>query len=665
MTLSPEADNQDGTQPIEPLSTGNSQNITGKNFIAATFNAEGSAQVTISQINYNQLSEMEEERERQKAELDILQKAIAQKYLDLNRLVDTLAPALGNPYLFLQPFGFSDRARFFGRDNEIAELCERVTYRAITFLSGNSGVGKTSLLKAGLTPALLKQKHLPLMISVNNEPLEASLKKELLPNIDGMPFLKTISLTEFIRMVTSALPDGKMLIVLVDDFEEFFNDKEHSESERNAFYNEWQRGFNGATLKAHWLFCIPSNLQYLLRFFNREAQTNPNTISVSPLDHRSARAAILEPAKARGIQVEEEVLTSILKILGGNNIDPAALQLVCYMLAGGTGTPSHEWTMEYYLAQGKADGILRDYLDRTIEELEPREREPAWQVLAVLADPAMQTSTEEQLVEKLKLYDVEENITHRVLIDLESSNLIERGAAFKLTSDSLVPRIEKWKEMRSARERAREEAIEQWHRIRNSALRGLVGGVVGFIAFDQTIYQKSLTDFIYIFFKILFDAAVGALPGLVLVFSVDVAVASYSGSRRWLAYLGGALGGALALSCALVPYSFLLNLNKGKTLGEIIASAILEGGLWGAAAGIGTVWAMKSQRSYWITIPVCILISGLTLIATNSIFEVLKDPLLITKSVVLIGLAGAALPGFILVAAMIGRRKLHWSGDSQ
>ena len=652
MTRSPKNDNEDKS------ANGNVQNISGKN-VVGSIRAEGSAQVTISQVSYNQLSEVEEERERQKAELDVLQKAIAKKYFDLNRLVDTPVPLIGNPYLFLQPFGFTDQARFFGRNNEIAELFERVIHSAITFLSGNSGTGKTSLLKAGLSPALLKQKHLSLMVSVRSESLEASIKKELLPNVDGMPFLKTVSLTEFIRMITSALPEGKLLFVLVDEFEEFFNDKEHSVSERNAFYNEWQRCFNGAAPNAHWLFCIPSNLQYLLNFFKREVQINPNTISVSPFDRASARAAILKPAAARDIKVNEEVVTSILDILGGKDIDPAGLQLVCYMLAAGKGAPSKEWTMEYYIAQGEADGILRDYLDRTIEELEPRKREPAWQVLAVLADRSMQTSTEEQLVEKLKLYDVEENITHRVLIDLESSNLIERGAAFKLTSDSLRPRIEKWKEMRSARERAREESIEQLQSIRNSALRGLLGGVVGFIAFDQIIYKESLPDFSYVLFKIIIVAGVGALAGLVLVFSVDVAVATYSGPRKWLAYLGGALGGALALSLALVLYSNLIYLGPATFI-TLIPLAILEGGLWGAAAGMGTAWTLKSQRPYWITIPACILISGLTLIVTDLVLGVLTERFINDSLwLVSIGLAGAVLPGFILAAAMLGRRKFH------
>ena len=105
--------------------------------------------------------------------------------------------------------------------------------------------------------------------------------------------------------------------------------------------------------------------------------------------------------------------------------------------------------------------------------------------------------------------------------------------------------------------------------IRNSALRGLLGGVVGFIAFDKIIYTARLPDFSYEFFKIIIDTAIGALAGLVLVFSVDLAVASYSGPRRWWAYLGGALGGALALSLGLVIYSNLIYLGPATFMAEI------------------------------------------------------------------------------------------------
>ena len=634
---------------------GSVRNISGKN-VVGVINAEGSAQVHINQVSYNQLSEVEEERERQKAELDVLQKAIRQKYEDLHKRINAPVPTVGNPYLFLQSFGFSDRARFFGRDNETAELFERVTYGTVTFLSGNRAIGKTSLMKAGLVPLLRVQGHLPLMVSVGSEALEDNIKKELLPNLNGMQFMKNMPLTEFIRLVTSALPEGSLLVVIVDDFEEFFNDREHAESEQDAFLNEWKRCFNGATPRAHWLFCVPSNFQHLLNYFKREVQPNPNTISVPPLSRVAAREAILKPAETRDIKVDEDVVISILDTLGGNNIDPADLQLVCYMLAGGKDVSAKIWTMAYYTEQGKADGILRDYLDRTIEELEPKEREPAWQVLAVLADPAIETSTEEQLVEKMNLYGVEESITRHVLTDLQSSNLIERAAAFKLTNDTLRPRIEKWKEARSARERAREEAREQLQSIRNSALRGLLGGAVGFVVFDKIIFRAPIPDFSFLFFNILLDIAVGSLAGFMVVFAVDVSVASYSGPRRWFTYLTGALGGALSFALAVMTYSNLNYLGEDVFL-SVIPRALLEGGLWGAVAGMGIAWTLKAQRSLLITIPVSVIMSGLMLGLADLFFGVLRNAVPITKSLILIGLAGAALPGFILAAALAGRRK--------
>src|SRR5438045_9328983 len=104
-------------------------------------------------------------------------------------------------------------------------------------------------------------------------------------------------------------------------------------------------------------------------------------------------------------------------------------------------------------------------------------------------------------------------------------------------------------------------------------------------------------------------------------------------------------------------YSNLIYLGPESFI-ALIPRAILEGGLWGAAEGIGTAWTLKSQRSYWIMIPASILACGLTLIATDLILGVVTKRF-ITDSVLLIGLAGAALPAFIFTAAMIGRRKFH------
>ena len=66
--------------------------------------------------------------------------------------------AVRNPYKGLRPFGEQDSADFFGRESLIARLLERLgqVARAGRFLAvvGPSGSGKSSVVRAGLVPAL-------------------------------------------------------------------------------------------------------------------------------------------------------------------------------------------------------------------------------------------------------------------------------------------------------------------------------------------------------------------------------------------------------------------------------------------------------------------------------------------------------------------------------
>ena len=601
------------------------------------------------------LEKMEEQREQEAAELSALQEAIDQKFTRLSQLVNTALPPGGNPYLFIQPFGFSDHIRFFGREDILAELLERMSGNPVTFLCSSQAAGKTSLLKAGLVPALLAQGHLPLVISTSSETLEASIKKDLLPDLDNLPFLKAMSLTKFIDVVASALPEGKMLCLLVDDFDVFF---EHEEVERNAFQAEWLRCFNRESANVRWLFCAPSDLYHLLSFFKPEIHPNTNTVNVPILSREAARLAMIKPAEMYGIRIHEEVITSTLDILGGDNIHPAELQLVCYMLASNKGAPFKEWTLEHYTKLGKADGILRDYLDLAIVDLEPQEREPAWEILALLADPASRTLTDAQLIEKMKSYGVQENTTRRVLADLQDSHLIEHSVVYRLSSDSLRPRIEKWQETRSVLIRAQQETVGQLQNIRNSALRGLVGGALGFALVDQLLLTTSSSGLYFEIFFVMLAMTVGALAGLLMVFSIDISIASYTGPKKSLAYLVGGISGAFSFALAMVLYTYL-NTNSDEHFLSLIPKAILEGGLWGLAAGAGTVWALSSRRPLWVTAPSVILLCGLVLSSADVVFGVLGRSDALDTTPFTLALSGVLFPGFILVAAMAGRRKIR------
>src|SRR4051794_4682146 len=59
-----------------------------------------------------------------------------------------------NPWLGLYPYGTEHAAYFHGREAEVEELLRRVRQKVLTVLFGESGLGKSSLLKAGLFPQL-------------------------------------------------------------------------------------------------------------------------------------------------------------------------------------------------------------------------------------------------------------------------------------------------------------------------------------------------------------------------------------------------------------------------------------------------------------------------------------------------------------------------------
>lgn len=60
-----------------------------------------------------------------------------------------------NPYPGLRPFEAHESHLFFGRDGEVDQLLERLQRTRIVTVLGTSGSGKSSLLRAGLLPALL------------------------------------------------------------------------------------------------------------------------------------------------------------------------------------------------------------------------------------------------------------------------------------------------------------------------------------------------------------------------------------------------------------------------------------------------------------------------------------------------------------------------------
>jgi hypothetical protein len=116
----------------------------------------------------------------------------------MTELADDLARGLDaeNPWPGLMPFTEATQAFFHGRDAEAAELLRRMRRERLTILFGQSGLGKTSLLSAGLFPRLRAADFLPvyLRLDVANARLspvghiKAALAESLSENaIEGRP----------------------------------------------------------------------------------------------------------------------------------------------------------------------------------------------------------------------------------------------------------------------------------------------------------------------------------------------------------------------------------------------------------------------------------------------------------------------------------------------
>ncbi|HEX6087490.1 MAG TPA: hypothetical protein VF266_23355 [Thermoanaerobaculia bacterium] len=130
-----------------------------------------------------------------------------------------------------RPFSDSpdDVARFFGRDAEAEELYLRVLSVPLLVQFGNSGLGKTSLLQAGLFPRLRQKPFLPVMIRLNNvdESLTAAVERAIRESCasEGIEpsYRSTEGLWELLSSLTVWRDDLLLTPVLVfDQFEEVF-----------------------------------------------------------------------------------------------------------------------------------------------------------------------------------------------------------------------------------------------------------------------------------------------------------------------------------------------------------------------------------------------------------------------------------------------------------
>jgi WD40 repeat protein len=336
------------------------------------------------------------------------------------------------PYRGLLPFREEDAAFFFGRDGWIKDLTAKVQAHPLVAVVGRSGSGKSSLVFAGLFPALRRSPGGTtwdlLAIRPGREPLNA-LAEALSPPPDGATPAEriekinadadrlrrgTVRLDQLIRHHLDRQPGTDRLLLYVDQWEELYTlaarahdkGKDHGGKEGAKQAAHADRAdvtrFIDLLLAAAGERDSPLTVvltvradfyDHLLRHPTLPAAIQGQQLNLGPMTRTQLKDCIEGPAAAVGLGFEGNLLESILDELGE---DEGKLPLLEYALRETWETSRKAWqdgrtpgrlTYAAYDAIGRVGGAIGTRAEQIYARLDEAQRQAARRLFVSLVTP--------------------------------------------------------------------------------------------------------------------------------------------------------------------------------------------------------------------------------------------------------------------------------------
>jgi hypothetical protein len=329
------------------------------------------------------------------------------------------APGVESPYKGLARYEEADAAYFFGREAEADLVVANVLASRLTLLFGDSGVGKSSLLHAGVAPSLRAADDVVLVLFSDwrgdaATSLAAALRAEC--GLDGASTDTGLAPT----IAECAERSGRDVVVVLDQFEEYFV-YHPDEDYQDSFAVEFPRAVTQADLPVSFLIAIRADaLARLERFKGGIPRLFDNYLRLDRLSRDAAREAILAPIALHAASHADHAVTAepalVERVLdevevgrvalgnagagmldgtdsagsaGGRQIEAPYLQLVLVRLwdeerRAGSRTLRLE-TLEHL---GGAERIVRTHLDVALAALSADEQDVAADLFRFLVTPS-------------------------------------------------------------------------------------------------------------------------------------------------------------------------------------------------------------------------------------------------------------------------------------
>jgi WD40 repeat protein/serine/threonine protein kinase len=330
-------------------------------------------------------------------------------------------PEPENPYKGLRAFQVADEQDFFGRDRLIQKLLTKMEsngqHERFMAVVGPSGSGKSSLVKAGLIPALWRgalpgsEKWYIVEMMPSTKPLdELEIALTRISADQGINFGEQLQRDEngLLRSARMILPeDDSELLLVIDQFEEVFTLIE-DEDLRSEFLNLLHCAVTDSRSRVRVVVTLRADFYDRPLHYPEFGELVRNRMeTVLPLSVDELEQAILQPANRVGVKFEEGLAATIIQDV---HYQPGALPLLQYALTELFEVrKNRNLTYEGYQEVGRAVGALAKRAEEVYAELDEKGGEEVQQMFLRLVTLGEGVEDTRRRVERTELLAIADN----------------------------------------------------------------------------------------------------------------------------------------------------------------------------------------------------------------------------------------------------------------
>ncbi len=355
------------------------------------------------------------------------------------------------PYKRWDYFAYGDSLIFFGRAVETGMLFSEILSSRLVLLYAKSGTGKTSLINAGVSPLLERERFRTFVIRMGFDPFEAIQNATESLDTNRFEEARKGSLAYYFRRMLEGHKEP--VVLFLDQFEEFFiNLKDDIQAK---FVEQIAEVYHNPKIPVFLVFSLREDFFVEMDRFRKSIPNifhNNSNLRLRWFQDKAAEEAIVEHVKNYGVSYQTDLVEQLLDDLrrDSKGIEPIRLQLVCDALWDAMETGKRrEITLADYEGLGGVEAIEKIAFEDALRKAAEVDRNSLLPRLlrALITDAGTKNYRElNALSGDLK---VERPALENVLTPLQNARLIrvsrkENEIFYELSHDYLVPQVQKW-----------------------------------------------------------------------------------------------------------------------------------------------------------------------------------------------------------------------------